>query len=34
VTVTVDVDAFPDSGVLIERLQGELDALTREFGTR
>jgi hypothetical protein len=28
VTVTADVDAFPDSEVLIDALQDELDALT------
>ena len=33
VTVTTDVDAFPDSRVLVEALQGELDALTSSIGT-
>lgn len=33
VTITVDVDAFPDSGVLVEALQAELDALTHGPGT-
>jgi diacylglycerol O-acyltransferase / wax synthase len=33
VTVGVDADAFPDSGVLFAALQAELDALTRHPGT-
>ncbi len=33
VTVTADVDAFPDSEVLIDALQDELDALTHRVST-
>ena len=33
VTVTADVDAFPDSEVLIDALQDELDALTHRVNT-
>jgi hypothetical protein len=33
VTVTVDVEAFPDSSVLVDRLQDELDALTQDVST-
>jgi hypothetical protein len=29
VTVTVDADAVPDSGLLVDALRAELDALTR-----
>jgi hypothetical protein len=29
VTVTADIDAFPDSEVLVDALQCELDALTQ-----
>ena len=29
VTVTADIDAFPDSEVLVDALQDELDALTQ-----
>jgi diacylglycerol O-acyltransferase len=30
VTVTVDIDAFPDLAVLVDGLQSELDTLTHE----
>jgi WS/DGAT C-terminal domain len=33
VTVTVDVDAFPYSEVLVDALQDELDALTHHLNT-
>jgi diacylglycerol O-acyltransferase / wax synthase len=33
VTVAVDVDAFPDSEVLVDALQDELDALTQRAST-
>lgn len=32
-TVTVDVDSAPDSGILVDALQNELDALTRRIDT-
>jgi hypothetical protein len=32
-TVTVDVDAFPDSRFLVDALQDELDVLTQRVGT-